>query len=61
MSIYKVTGRLNYRGHPPGATFEARLPLPAEARAVRRGSIRLVKRSDPALEPGSYRLPLKPK
>ena len=57
MSIYKVTGPSEFRGHQPGTTFEARLPEPMERRALRRGNIELVEQSTPKLQPGSYRLP----
>lgn len=59
MSVYKVTGRTAYRGHQPGATFEATLEQRAEARALTRGSIEIVEHSTPALKPGSYTLPRK--
>ncbi len=57
MSVYKVTGSSEFRGHQPGETFEAQLPEGMERRALRRGNIELVERSTPALVPGSYRLP----
>ena len=57
MSIYKVTGSLNYRDHTPQTVFEAVLEPDAEARAIERGNITLIERSTPALIPGSYRLP----
>ncbi len=57
MSVYKVTGSSEYRGHMPGTTFEARLPAPMERRAIRRGNIELVEESTPRLQPGSYKLP----
>jgi hypothetical protein len=55
---YEVCGRRIYRGHPPGAVFEAKLDPAAEARAIRRGSIRLLERLTADLPPGKYRLPL---
>lgn len=57
MSTYLVTGARAYREHWPGTTFEATLDPAAETRAIERGDIRLIERSDPALQPGSYRLP----
>lgn len=57
MSIYKVTGRAVYRGHQPGAVFEAVLDEHAEQRAFDRGTITLLERSTPKLKPGSYKLP----
>lgn len=60
MSVYQVTGQLDYRGHRPGTRFEATLDPRAEQRAVNRGSIRLLERSTPMLEPGSYTLPARP-
>lgn len=56
MSVYRVTGASNYRSHPPGSLFEATLDAKAEARAIRRGSITLVKMSKPALAEGSHKL-----
>lgn len=57
MTIYKVAGNLAYRGHQPGATFEATLEPAAEQRALARGAIQVIERSTPAIKPGSYRLP----
>lgn len=57
MSVYQVTGRLAYRGHQPGAVFETVLDPQVEARAVARRNIRIIERSDPNLQPGSYTLP----
>jgi hypothetical protein len=55
--VYLVTGPREYRGHKPGETFEAKLEPNVEHRAIRRGSIRLLRRVTPALVPGSYTLP----
>lgn len=55
---YRVVGKRAYRGHAPGAEFEARLDRAAEIRAVNRGSIRLLERVTVDLVPGSYRLPV---
>ena len=41
---YLVSGRLGFRGHRPGATFEACLNPALEARAVHRGNITLLER-----------------
>lgn len=57
MSVYRVAGRLNYRGHEPNTVFEASLDPGAEQRAIGRGSISLIESSTPSLQPGSYRLP----
>jgi hypothetical protein len=54
---YLVTGKRNYRGHAPGSTFEARLDRLAEARAIARGDIRLLREIEPTVEPGSYTFP----
>lgn len=55
--VYKVTGRLAFRGHKPGETFTAVLEPVAERRAVLRGNIELLERIIPSLQPGSYTLP----
>lgn len=55
--VYEVTGRRQYRGHEPGTVFEAILDRGAEARAVARGDIRLIRHVQPGLEPDSFRLP----
>jgi hypothetical protein len=57
VSVYKVTGRADFDGYPPGSTFEAVLDENKAHRAIRRGSIQLVEESKPTLVPGSYRLP----
>ena len=57
MGEYEVTGRREYRGHPPGEIFEARIPRAAESRAVARGDIRLLRVVEPQIQSGSYRLP----
>lgn len=54
---YLVTGSRPYRGHEPGDTFEAKLDRHAEARAIRRGSIRLLRVIEPGVRPGAFRLP----
>lgn len=58
MSLYLVTGRLAYRDHKPGETFEALIERAAEERAVRRGNIRVLKRGTPQIRPGSFVLPV---
>jgi hypothetical protein len=55
--VYEVTGARDYRGHPTGTVFTARLPRFAGQRAIDRGSIRQIGTVEPALEPGSYQLP----
>lgn len=57
MSIYRVVGTRNYQGFQPGEEFEANLSPPVEARAVRRGSLLVIARTKPKLQPGSYKLP----
>lgn len=57
MSVYRVTGRLAYRGYQPDETFEATLDREAETRAINRRAISRVEVSTPSLQPGSYRLP----
>lgn len=57
MSVYLVTGTSAYREHKPGTTFEAVLHPAAEERAIARGDIEVLERSQPTLRPGSYRLP----
>lgn len=54
---YEVVGRRSYRDHEPGSTFEARLDRGAEARAIRRGDIRLLRITQPDLVPGSVTFP----
>jgi hypothetical protein len=54
---YLVTGKRNYRGHEPGTIFEARLNPNAEARAINRGDIRLLRQIEPTIQPGSYTFP----
>ncbi len=54
---YLVTGSREYRGHKPGATFEAALEPGPERRAIERGAIQLLERVTPSIEPGSYQLP----
>lgn len=54
---YEVVGKRAYREHVPGSIFEARLDRAAEARAIARGSIRLLALIPDDLVPGSYRLP----
>jgi hypothetical protein len=57
LGIYEVVGPRAYREHQPGERFEARLDRAAEARAVARGSIRLLERVADDLPAGKYRLP----
>lgn len=57
MGEYEVVGRREYRGHPHGEIFEARLDRAAESRAVARGDIRLLRVVEPTIQPGSWRLP----
>ena len=55
--LYKVVSTRRYRGHRPGDLFEACLDNRAEARAIGRGDIVLIRRITPTVQPGSYRLP----
>lgn len=57
MSTYEVTGRLAYRQHAPGERFEATLDAETEARAVKRGAVRVIDPSPVRLQPGTFRLP----
>ena len=57
MSVYKVTGRLGYKGHQPGEYFEAVLDPLVERRAIARRNIILIDKSTPKLQPGSFKLP----
>jgi hypothetical protein len=54
---YRVTGRRDYRGNKPGSTFVAKLDRGADARAVYRRDIELLRRITPSLIQGSYTLP----
>ena len=54
---YEVTGIRDFRGHPQGMQFVARLDAGQEQRAIARGAIQLLARVTPALEPGTYRFP----
>jgi hypothetical protein len=54
---YRVIGKRNYRGHEPGTTFEARLDRGAEARAIARGDIQLLRLITPSLQEGTVTLP----
>lgn len=54
---YLVTGKRQYRWHAPGTTFEAILDPDAEARAIERGSIKVIEVVQPELQNGSYQLP----
>ena len=57
MSVYLVTSRTGYRSHPVNTVFEAVLDEPTDRRAIKRGALVLVERSQPSLKAGSYRLP----
>lgn len=57
MSIYRVSGPLNYREHSPGELFEATLAPDVEARALKHGAIEIIERSTPRIRPGSWVLP----
>lgn len=53
---YEVTGARVIRGHRRGEVFHAEMGPLAEARAVARGDIRLIRRIRPTIPPG-YWLP----
>lgn len=53
---FEVVGPREYRGHPAGTRFEAKMDAPLQ-RAIGRGSIRLLEVVEPKLVPGSYALP----
>ena len=52
-----MIGHLGYRGHKHGEVFEATLDPGAEHRALARRNIRVIDKSKPTLQPGSYKLP----
>lgn len=54
---YKVVGKREYRGNPPGRTFIDRLDSGARQRAIVRGDIQFVREVVPELQPGSWTLP----
>ena len=56
MGEYEVVGRREYRGHPPGEVFEARIQPGPESRAIARGDIRKLRDVEPSIQPGSYSL-----
>lgn len=58
IGVYLVTGKRAHRGHEPGEVFWAVLDPEAEARAINRGSIRLIERLEAALPKDKYRLPV---
>lgn len=51
---YEVLDKRDFRGHPQGTQFVARLEANQERRAIARGAIQLLARVTPALEPGTY-------
>ena len=57
MSVYKVTGIFNYRGHAPGTIFIASLQQLEEERALERGNIEILHRGPVALDPLKIRRP----
>lgn len=57
LARYEVTSKRPFKGFQPGDEFEADLDPGMEARAIHRGSIRLIERLTADLVPGSYRLP----
>ena len=54
---YEVTSVRDFRMHPQGTVFEARLEANQERRAIARGSIALLERVVTTLEPGSFIFP----
>lgn len=57
MTVYLVTGKLAYRLHKHGETFEADLTPDEERRAVERGAIAVIERRPTELQEGSFRPP----
>ena len=57
MSVYRVLGPHRYREHEVGETFEAYLEPDVESRALRHGTLELLERSEPGLQPGSFTFP----
>ncbi len=57
MTLYRVSGVRAFRGHAPGAQFEARLDPLHEKRAVARGDITVIDPTPVSIRPGSYALP----
>lgn len=55
--VYEVIGRMEYRGHRRGARVEFVIDEAAEKRALARGDIRLIRRTTPSLQPGTFVLP----
>lgn len=55
--LYEVVDKRDFRGHPQGTQFVARLDAMQERRAVARGAITLLARVTPALEPGTFTFP----
>lgn len=55
--LFEVTGNRKVMGHLPGEQFEARINH-AMSRACQRGDITFIRHITPALQPGSYRLPV---
>jgi len=56
-TVYRVTGKREYRGHKPGSQFEAILDPGPEQRAIARGDITVIARVEPCLEAGSFSFP----
>ena len=57
VSIYRVTGIFNYRGHAPGTVFIANLDHKEEERAELRGNIEILQRGRITIEPHRVRPP----
>ena len=57
MTIYQVIGTRDYAGYTPGEKFEATLEPRAEARAIKRGNIVIVKKSTPRVKKSNLRMP----
>ena len=57
MGEFEVVERAEYRGHPQGEIFEARLNRAAVSRAIARGNIRMLRVVVPVIQPGSWQLP----
>jgi hypothetical protein len=54
---YEVCGGFDFRGHPTGTVFEARLDPNQERRGIERGAIRLLERLVPTIDSANLTLP----
>jgi hypothetical protein len=54
---YEVLRQGGYHGFETGEVFEAVIDKAAEGRALKRGDIRILQRTTPAIQQASYRIP----